>query len=75
MNTLALDIPNISKLNIIAAAGTFGHENIALLHGTASVMSNVEVIRYFKGLQNLLLFFTVSKVYISILLLSFIVPV
>ena len=64
MNTLALDIPNISKLNIIAAAGTFGHENIALLHGTASVMSNVEVMRYFKGLQNLLLFFTVSKVYI-----------
>lgn len=75
MNTLALDIPNISKLNIIAAAGTFGHENIALLHGTASVMSNVEVMRYFKGLQNLLLFFTVSKVHISILLLSFIVPV
>ena len=75
MNTLALDIPNISKLNIIATAGAFRHENIALLHGTAIVMSNVEVIQYFKGLQNLLLFFTVIKVYISILLLSFIAPV
>lgn len=48
MNTLALDIPNISKLNIIATAGTFRHENIALLHNTAIVMSNVEVIQYFK---------------------------